>query len=60
MTLLLLDVSVSQISARAHGDLQTGAAVVVGHTELHLAGHIDALEDAALGADAAEAALREE
>lgn len=57
VTLLLLAVSVRQVSAGAHCDFQTGAAAVVGHGELHLPSYKDALKDATLGANATDAAL---
>lgn len=53
MTLLLLFIPVVEISAGAHRDLQTRGVSVVGQSQLELSRHGDALEEAALCADAA-------
>lgn len=58
MTLLLLEISIGEISAGADCDLQTGGVGVVGQSQLQLSSHADALEEAAVCADAAVAALR--
>lgn len=53
VTLLLLFIPVVEISAGAHRDLQTRGVSVVGQSQLELSRHGDALEEAALCADAA-------
>lgn len=58
VTLLLLEISVGEIPAGTDCDLQTGGVGVVGQSQLQLSGHADALEEAAVCADAAVAALR--
>lgn len=58
VTLLPLWASGGEIPAGAHGDLQAGAAAVVGQWELQLSAHTDALREAKLSAGAAVAALR--
>ena len=59
MALLLLGVSVGEISAGPNGDLQTGGVAAVGQSQLQLSVHADALQQAAVYAeDAAAAALR--
>lgn len=57
VTLLPLGVSVGEVPAGAHRDLQAGGDAVVGQAELHLSCHADAVEEAAVCADAAVAAL---
>ena len=57
VTLPLLGVSVGEVPAGAHRDLQAGGDAVVGQAELHLARRADAVEEAAFCADAAVAAL---
>lgn len=59
MTLPLLGVSVSEISAGADCDLQTGGFGVVGQSQLQLSCHAGALIEAAVCADAAVTALKE-
>lgn len=58
VTLLLLAVSVGQVSAGADCDLQTGGVGVEGQSQLQFSGHRNALK-AELCAGAAAAALRE-
>lgn len=58
VTLPLLGVSIGEISAGADCDLQTGGVGVVGQSQLQLSRHADALEEAAVCADAAVTALR--
>lgn len=60
VTLPLLGVSVSEISAGADRDLQTGGFGVVGQSQLQLSCHVGALIEAALCADAAVTALKEQ
>jgi len=55
---LPLAVSICEISAGANCDDQAGLVGVVGHRQLQLPSHRDALEEAAVCADAAAAALR--
>lgn len=57
VTLLLLGVSVAEIPAGTDCDLQTGGVGVVGQSQLQLPGRAGALEQAAVCADAAVAAL---
>lgn len=45
--------------AGPHRDLQTGGAAVIGHGQLQVSCHAGAVEEAALCADAAAAALEE-
>lgn len=56
VTLLSLGVSVVEISAGADCDLQTGSVGVVGQSQLQLSCYADALERAAVCANAATAA----
>lgn len=58
MTLVPLGASGREVPAGAHGDLQAGAAAVVGQAELQLPAHTEALQEAKLSAGAAVAALR--
>lgn len=58
MTLLLLGVSIAEISAGAHRDLQTGILGVVAEGKFQLSHHTDALKHTAVCAVAAVAALR--
>lgn len=58
VTLLLLGISIGEISAGADCYLQTGGAGVVGQSQLQLSSHLDALKEAAVCADAAVTALR--
>lgn len=60
VTLLLLAVPVSKISAGADFDLQGGGVGVVGHSQLQLSSHRDGVEETTVGADAADAALTEQ
>lgn len=60
VTLPLLGVSISEISADTDRDLQTGGFGVVGQSQLQLSCHAGALIEAAVCADAAVAALKEQ
>lgn len=58
VTLLLLGVSIAEISAGAHRDLQTGIVGVVAEGKFQFSRHTDALKHTAVCAVAAVAALR--
>lgn len=58
VTLLLLGVSIAEISAGAHRDLQAGNPGVVAEGKFQLSRHTDALKHTAVCAVAAVAALR--
>lgn len=55
----LRGVSVGEVPTRSDGDLQTGRGGVVGQRQFHVPAGADTLRQAALGADATEAILRE-
>lgn len=58
VTLLLPGVSIAEVPAGAHRDLQTEGVPVVVEGKLQFSHHADALKDPTVGADAAVAALR--
>lgn len=58
MTLLLPGVTVGEISAGADSDFQSGRVGVESQSQLQLSCYADALEEPAVGADAAAAALK--
>lgn len=57
VTVLLLGVSIAEISAGAHRDLQTGSVDVVVEGKLQFSRHTDTLKDTTVCAVAAVAAL---
>lgn len=60
MTLVLLEVSIDEISAGTDCNLQTGALGVVGQSQLQLPCHSDTFKEATVCADAADTALKEQ